>query len=209
MYLLPFRVSGCRRSTVAASRRTLFSLAVLACFTFATSAAHAQTQYQISPAKSKVAFDLGGFHEVNGIFQVTSGQITFNKSTGKMTGSIVVSADSGNSGDSARDNVMKKNELHVSKFPQITFAPTQFTGTLNASGESTLEVHGTFTLIGKPHAIVVPMTVEVSGNQCAAHGIFTLPYVSWGMKQPSMMFMKEAKDVKIDVTFEGTLSEGK
>ncbi len=70
-------------------------------------------------------------------------------------------------------------------------------------------MHGTFTLIGKPHAIVVPMTVEVSGNQCAAHGIFTLPYVSWGMKQPSMMFMKEAKDVKIDVTFEGTLSEGK
>jgi polyisoprenoid-binding protein YceI len=209
MYLFPFRVAGCRRSSAAGSRRALFSLAVLACLAFAASAARAQTHYQINPAKSKVAFDLGGFHEVNGIFEVTSGQITFDKKTGKMSGLVVVSAGSGNSGDSARDNVMKKNELHVGKFPEITFAPNQFTGTLNASGESTLQVHGTFTLVGKPHQIVVPMTVEVSGNQCAAKGAFTLPYVSWGMKQPSMMFMKEAKDVKIDVTFEGTLSEGK
>ncbi|MGC8548144.1 MAG: YceI family protein [Acidobacteriaceae bacterium] len=209
MNLFPFRVSGCRRQAVAASRRTLLSLAVLACLAFAASAAHAQAQYQINPARSKVAFDLGGFHEVNGIFEVTSGQITFDKKTGKMSGNIVVSADSGNSGDSARDKVMKKNELHVSKFPEITFAPSQFAGTLNASGESALQVHGTFTLIGKPHEIVVPMTVQISGNQCTAKGTFTLPYVSWGMKQPSMMFMKEAKDVKIDVTFEGTLSEGK
>jgi len=209
MYLSPFRVSGCRRSSAGGSRRTLFSLAVLACLAFAALTVHAQTQYQINPASSKVAFDLGGFHEVNGIFQVTSGQISFYRKTGKMTGAIVVSAGSGNSGDSARDNVMKKNELHVSKFPQITFAPSQFTGTLNASGESTLQVHGTFTLIGKPHEIVVPMTVQVSGNQCTAKGTFTIPYVSWGMKQPSMMFMKEAKDVKIDVTFEGTLLEGK
>jgi len=209
MHFFPLRVSGSSRSSVAVLRRPLFSLAVLACLAFAASVAHAQTQYQINPAKSKVAFDLGGFHEVNGLFDVTSGQITFDKKTGKMSGNIVVSAASGNSGDSARDKVMRKNELHVSKFPQITFAPSQFTGTLSSSGESTLQVHGTFTLIGKPHEIVVPMTVQVSGNWCTAKGTFTLPYVSWGMKQPSMMFMKEAKDVKIDVTFEGTLSEGK
>lgn len=208
MHLFPFGFSARRRSG-AASRHAMLSLALVACFAFAVSGAHAQTQYQINPAKSQVQFNLGGFHEVNGIFKVTSGDITFDKSSGKMSGDIVVGASTGDSGDSARDKVMKKNELHVSKFPEVSFAPSLFTGTLNASGASSLQVRGLFTLMGKPHQIVVPMTVLVSGNQCTAKGTFTLPYVSWGMKQPSMMFMKEAKDVKIDVTFEGTLSEGK
>lgn len=209
MHLFPFRVPARQRSGGAISPRALLSLTALACFAFTASAALAQTQYKINPANSKVQFDLGGFHEVNGIFQVTSGNISFDKSSGKMTGDIVVNAASGNSDDSARDKVMKKNELHVKKFPQITFAPSQFTGTLNSSGTSTIQVHGLFTLIGKSHPIVIPMTVQISGNQCTAKGTYTIPYVSWGMKQPSMMFMKEAKDVKIDVTFEGTLSEGK
>lgn len=209
MYLFPFRVSAPSRVRAASSRRVLFSLAAAACLFFAATAARAQTQYQINPAKSKVLFNLGGFHEVNGIFRVTSGQITFHKTTEKMNGKVVVSAASGNSGDSARDKVMRKHELHVKKFPQITFAPTEYTGTLKPSGTSTLQVHGTFTLIGKPHEIVVPMTVQIHGNQCTAKGTFTLPYVTWGMKQPSMMFLKEAKDVKIEVTFQGTLSKGK
>lgn len=187
----------------------MLSLAALSCFAFTASAALAQSDFQINPANSKVEFNLGGFHEVNGVFSVTSGNVTFDKSSGKMSGSIVVSAASGNSDNSARDKTMKKSELRVKKFPQITFAPSHFTGTLNAAGASTIQVHGLFSLIGKAHQIVVPMTVQIHGNQCTAAGTFTIPYVSWGMKQPSMMFMKEAKDVKIDVTFEGTLSEGK
>lgn len=209
MHLFPFRVSARRRSGGAALRRAMLSLGALACFVLTACAAHAQSDFHINPANSKVEFNLGGFHEVNGVFSVTSGNITFDTSSGKMSGSIVVSAASGNSDNTARDKTMKKSELHVKKFPQIIFAPSQFTGTLNASGASTIQVHGLFTLIGKAHPIVVPMSVQIHGNQCTAAGTFTIPYVSWGMKQPSMMFMKEAKDVKIDVTFEGSLSEGK
>ena len=211
MHSFPFRVPALRRSATRLylSRQSLLSLAALACFAFAVSAAHAQSQYHIDAAKSQVQFNLGGFHEVNGVFQITSGNITFDTSSGQMSGDVVVSAASGNSGDTARDKVMKSKELHVRKFPEITFQPKHFTGTLNHSGDSTIQVHGLFTLIGKPHEIVVPMTVQVNGNQCTAKGTFTLPYVSWGIKDPTMLFMKEAKTVKIDVTFEGTLSEGK
>lgn len=60
-------------------------------------------------------------------------------------------------------------------------------GTLNDSGDSTLQVRGTFTLIGKPHDITVPMTVHVDGNQYTAKGSFTIPYVEWGMKNPSFL----------------------
>ena len=209
MYFFPTRISALRRSSGAARHRVMLSLAALACFAFAVSAAHAQTTYQINAAKSQVQFNLGGFHEVNGAFKITSGNITFDKSSGKMSGDIIVSAASGNSGDNARDKVMKKKELRVKKFPEIDFQPQHFTGTLKNSGDSTLQVHGLFKLIGKPHEIVVPMTVQVNGNQCTAKGTFTLPYVSWGMKLPTLMFLKENKTVKIDVTFDGALSNGK
>jgi polyisoprenoid-binding protein YceI len=172
-----------------------------------SSSANAQTRYSINPAKSQVQFSLGGFHDVNGFFKVGSGDITFNPKSGAMTGSIVVEAGSGNSGDNARDKKMKGDELHAGKFPSITFAPTQYTGTLNPSGQSNIQVHGVFTLIGKPHTIIVPMTVTINGTQCTAKGSFTVPYVNWGMKDPTMMFMKEAKDVTIDLNFQGTLAQ--
>lgn len=184
------------------------SLAGLTCAVLAGAlcgVARAETKYDINPAKSQVQFSLGGFHEVNGVFKVGSGEVTFDRKTGAMTGSIVVEADSGNSGNSARDKNMKHGELHVKKYPTITFAPKQFMGTLNNSGVSTLQVHGIFTLIGKPHPIVVPMTVTIDGNQCTAKGSVVLPYVSWGMKVPKLMFLKEAKTVKVDLTFEGKL----
>jgi hypothetical protein len=50
------------------------------------------------------------------------------------------------------------------------------------------------------------MTVRVDG-QCVAKGSFTIPYVEWGMKDPSFFTLKEAKEVKISLTFNGTLSK--
>jgi polyisoprenoid-binding protein YceI len=171
------------------------------------SAAMAQTSWSIDPAKSQVQFSLGGFHEVNGFFKVSRGEVHFDRKSGAMSGLITVEAASGNSGNNARDHKMKGDELHAGKFPSITFAPTQFTGFLKDQGESSIQVHGLFTLIGKPHSIAVPMTVTITGNQCVAKGSFTIPYVQWGMKDPTMMFMKEAKDVTINLTLQGTLTK--
>jgi polyisoprenoid-binding protein YceI len=191
------------RSVLGATHSLLIMFALLGVMCGAAMAQ--QTSFHIDPAQSKVQFSLGGFHEVNGFFQIGSGDIQFDRKTGAMSGLISVQAGSGNSGNSARDKKMKNDELHAGKFPAITFAPTQFTGMLKDAGESTIQVHGTFTLIGKSHPIVVPMTVTIHGNQCVAKGSFVVPYVEWGMKDPTMMFMKEAKDVKIDLTFQGTL----
>ena len=213
MQLFPFRTSLRRsrgvRLTPRVFQQAALGLAAVACFGLAASTAAAQTHFDINAAKSQVLFSLGGFHDVHGVFKVTSGNVTFDRSSGNMSGKIIVSAASGNSGDSARDKKMHRAELHDKKFPHITFQPQHFTGTLPPSGSSTVQVHGLFTLIGKPHKIVVPMTVQVNGKQCIAKGTFTVPYVSWGMKDPTMLFMKEAKTVKINITFKGSLTSGK
>jgi polyisoprenoid-binding protein YceI len=180
----------------------------LACLIAAATAspALAQTQYQIDAATSQVLFSLGGFHDVAGHFSVSSGEITFDRKTGAMSGTVQVNAASGNSDDSSRDKKMDKDQLKVTKFPTITFAPTKFTGTLNDSGDSSIQVQGTFTLLGKPHDITVPMTVNINGTACTAKGSFTIPYVEWGVKDPSNFLMHMDKQVKIGLAFSGTLS---
>lgn len=170
-----------------------------------SSLAIAQMQYRIDPEKSQVQFVLGGSHEVDGQFHVSSGDISFDQKTGEMKGTVLVDAGSGSSDSKSRDKKMTKDELKAEMFPTIAFSPRQFTGVLNDSSDSSLQVQGTFTLIGKPHDIAVPMTVHFDGNQCTAKGSFTIPYIEWGMKDPSMFMLKESKEVKINLTFNGAL----
>jgi polyisoprenoid-binding protein YceI len=186
--------------------RTAVASIPLVIATLVAAPALAQTQWHIDPAKSTVAFSLKGFHDVAGHFAVSSGEVTFDRATGAMSGTIVVPADSGNSDDKSRDKKMDKDQLKVTSYPTITFSPAKFTGTLHAEGSSNIQVQGVFTLLGKPHDITVPMTVGIDGTDCTAKGSFEIPYVEWHMKDPSNFLMKMDKQVKIDLAFSGTLS---
>ena len=202
----PSRMPASRRRLQRALRAAVMPLACLAAVALAFPA-FAQTTYAINPAKSQVQYSLKGFHDVVGHFAVTDGSITFDRSTGAMSGKVDVAAASGNSGEPARDKKMDKDQLKVKKFPTIVFAPTKFTGTLNKAGSSTVQVDGTFTLLGKAHAITVPMTVDINGTDCTAKGSFVIPYVQWGVKDPSNFLLHMDKQVKIDLAFDGTLSD--
>ena len=72
---------------------------------FLVAAASAQQQsFTVNPSASSVGFALSGTgHEVHGTFHVSSGSIQFDRDTPKMSGNIVVSATSGESGDNGRE----------------------------------------------------------------------------------------------------------
>ncbi|HUY82780.1 MAG TPA: YceI family protein [Acidobacteriaceae bacterium] len=199
------RKPATKRRLHQALRTAVVSIACLIAAAVAVPA-FAQTTYAINPAKSQVQFSLSGFHEVAGHFAVSSGSITFNRTTGVMSGKVEVAAASGNSGETSRDKKMDKDQLKVKKYPAISFTPAKFTGTLNKTGSSTVQVEGTFTLLGKPHAITLPMTVDINGTGCTAKGSFVIPYVKWGVKDPSNFLLHMDKQVKIDLAFDGTLS---
>lgn len=170
-------------------------------------AAAAQRLCRIDPAHSSVHFSLGDtLHQFGGLFHVTSGDVTFDRATHKMSGQIVVAAASGDSGSAARDKRMKNEELHAKTFPAITFAPASFTGTLAPSGSSRIQVTGIFTLVGQPHSITVPMTVRIEGSRCTATGTFEVPYIAWGLKDPSIFMIRMGKEVRIDLSLTGTLT---
>src|SRR3954470_11395779 len=195
----------CVTSEPARSRRWMV---VAAIFFVLIAAGWSQQHYSVDPAASEVHFTLGASdHPVEGTFHVTSGEFTLDPATGAMTGTVTVDASSGESGNKSRDKKMTSAQLKAQTYATITFAPTKFAGQLKDSGDSTGQVDGTFTLIGQAHPISVPMTVHMGGDRFTATGSFTVPFVSWGVKDPSFFVLKVDKEVKVQLKLTGTVTK--
>jgi len=169
---------------------------------------HAQdTVVTLDPAQTRIEFTLGAtLHTVHGIFRLKSGEIHFNLSTGNASGSVVVDAPSGESGNESRDKKMHQDYLESQKFPEIVFMPFRVKGSLNPGGTSQVEVAGTFRLHGADHDLTLSLTVQSSGGQLQADTRFTVPYVKWGLKNPSTFILRVNDKVDIAVHATGRLA---
>jgi polyisoprenoid-binding protein YceI len=183
------------------------SFAVLALAVILGPAALAQHQtFAINPDTSEVKIKLNTTHEVvNGTFHIQSGSIEFDRSNPKMSGSVAVLAGSGKTGNNSRDKKMRKDILKVDQYTTVSFAPNTYTGTIAPSGDSTIQVSGVFTLLGNPHDLTIPMQIHIEGSKATAKGQFVIPYVQWGLKNPSFMFWKAENDVAIDLNLVGQI----
>lgn len=184
------------------------SFAVFALAVMLTPAAFAQQQsIVINPDASQVKMTLNTTHEiVNGTFHIQSGSIEFDRDTPKLSGLIVVAADSGKTGNSHRDKKMDKDVLKVKQYTTVSFEPKTYAGVIAPSGDSTIQVTGIFTLLGTPHEITVPVQMHIDGGSATATTHFVVPYVQWGLENPSFLFWKAGKDVAIDLYLVGTLA---
>jgi len=171
--------------------------------------AFAQHQtFVVNPDASEVKITLKTTHElVNGSFHVQSGSIEFDRGTPKMLGSVVVLAGSGKTGNDSRDKKMNKDILKVEQYATVSFEPKTYTGAIALSGDSTIQVTGVFTLLGTPHEITIPILVHLEGITATAKAHFVVPYVQWGLKNPSFMIWKADDDVAIDLFLAGRLSK--
>jgi polyisoprenoid-binding protein YceI len=185
------------------------SFAVFALAVMLAPAVLAQHQtFVVNPSISEVTMTLKTTHElVNGTFRVQSGSIEFDRSAPGMSGSVVVLAGSGKTGNDSRDKKMYKDILVVAQHATISFEPKSYTGVIAPSGDSTIQVAGTFTLLGTPHQITVPMQVHLDGVSATAKAHFVVPYVQWGLKNPSFFIWKAENDVAIDLNLVGTISK--
>jgi polyisoprenoid-binding protein YceI len=182
-----------------------FALITLASLLAPAALAQHQT-FTVNPDASQVKMELPGTgHTTEGAFHVDKGTVQFDPAPGPMSGTVVVNAGSGKTGNDGRDKKMTNEVLEASRFAEISFAPASYTGALAASGDSTIQVTGTFTLHGVAHPLTVPMQMHLDAGRMTAHTNFSIPYVQWGLKDPSVMFLKVAKEVKIDLTLVGSV----
>ena len=184
------------------------SFAVLALAVIPAPAALAQHQtFAVNADASEVKMTLKTTHElVNGAFHLQSGSVEFDPSTPKMSGSVVVLAGSGKTGNGSRDKKMNKDILEVEQHATVSFEPKSYAGVIAPSGDSTIQVTGIFTLLGTPHEITIPILVHLEGTTATAKAHLVVPYIQWGLKDPSFLFWKADKDVAIDLFLTGRLS---
>lgn len=170
--------------------------------------APAQPQiFNIEAQASEVAFSLGDvLHSVHGTFHVRSGAVDFDSNAPKISGAIVVAAGSGKSGNDTRDHKMTSEILDAPHFADISFAPGSYQGSIASSGDSQIQVTGLFTLHGAAHELTVPMQIHRDGSRGTAKTRFMVPYVKWGLKDPSAFVLRVAKEVEIELTLVGSIS---
>src|SRR5271165_6205510 len=150
-----------------------------------------QKQIRFDPAKTRIEWTLGDvLHTVQGTFQLKSGAILFDPRTGEASGQMVVDATSGNSGNKTRDSKMNKEILESSRYPEIIFSPSHVSGYVAGQDSSTVQVAGTFMIHGGSHELTLTLPISVKSNSIEAHTSFPVPYVAWGMKDPSTLFLK-------------------
>jgi polyisoprenoid-binding protein YceI len=170
------------------------------------SASAQATDFKLDPTKTTVKFTLDALlHKVDGTFQIEPSRLQLDLATGQASGKISVNAKSGATGNAMRDRKMHKEVLESDEYPNIEFRPDRISGAVARSGKSPVIVHGMFQIHGVDREISVPAVVEMTGDDWTATIHFTVPYVKWGMKNPSNLFLHVADTVEIDLNAAGSV----
>ncbi len=188
-------------------RAPVWSAAILlaAASAFCGAARAQETVVTFDAASTKVEFTLGAtLHTVHGTFQLKRGQVRFDPSTGQASGEIAIDATSGTSGSEDRDKKMHNEILESDKYPDVVFVPSRVQGAVPAQGSAKVEVAGVLRLHGQEHPTTLVMSVERAGERdLSATTQFAIPYVKWGLKNPSTFLLRVSDTVEIDIQATG------
>jgi polyisoprenoid-binding protein YceI len=185
------------------SRGSLIAGAIATCFLLAPWQADGQNRpllLRFSPSDTSVRFTLGDiFHTVHGSFNLKSGDVEYSSDPISMRGTVVIDATSGASGNKSRDRKMHREVLESARFPEISFRPDRSNGTVAPLGHSTIQVHGVFSIHGADHELTIPVRVQMFPDHWVADAQFNVPYVKWGMRNPSTLLLRVSESVEIEV----------
>jgi polyisoprenoid-binding protein YceI len=182
-----------------------FALRNLLIFFALTDAACAQSPttpiaVNLSPASTSIRWTLNTtIHTIHGTFKLKGGDFKIDPATGNANGLIIIDATSGESGDSSRDKRMHTAIIESPKYPTITFRPTHIDGKIDLAATGQVTVHGILNLHGQDHPLDLTVNLHPQGTAVALATHFTVPFVAWGLKDPSTFVFRTDKEVILDV----------
>ena len=183
-----------------------FAVFAVLCLALGQSGFAQKVTVHLDPAETEIKWTLTDtLHVVHGTFQLKSGVMIFDPKTGIAEGEILVDAASGASGNSMRDSAMKKKVLETDKYPEVFFHPAKVAGEPKPGSLQDVTVDGTFNIHGADHALRMGVKVQTNGDKIIATTHFVVPFVDWGMKDPSNFVLKVGKQVDVDVVAHGTI----
>ena len=163
-----------------------------------------QLRVTLDPVQTKIGISVHDVHGgVHGEFRMKTGNLTFDPFTGAASGEMIIDANSGETGNGSRDRKMKKDVLETHRYPEITFAPTRIFGQVATQSTSQLKIEGVFHIHGSDHNLTLDVPVQMVGDSVTGTTTFSVPYESWGMKNPSLLFLRVDGTAEVKVTFAG------
>ncbi|MBZ0113025.1 MAG: YceI family protein, partial [Thermoanaerobaculia bacterium] len=152
----------------------------------------------LDPEATEVTFELGATgHDVEGSLYLRSGELTLDFEGGTASGEITIDAVRTETGNEKRDRDMHEKVLESSLFPVFVFSASGLRGALATEGPSSIQLIGSISIHGEDHPLTLPVTVHEEAGQLIANATFDIPYVEWGMKDPSIFVLRVAKVVVV------------
>lgn len=153
-----------------------------------------------------VTFTLGSIlHTVDGAMHLKEGTIRFDLESGEASGRVVIDAKLTETGNKKRDKKIHAKVLESGDFPEIVFTPETIEGAMAESGGSDLTLSGTVSIHGSDHPVTLKARVEREGGSISATSTLTIPYVEWGMQDPSVFVLRTDKQVEVSLMVHGIL----
>lgn len=161
---------------------------------------------ELDPAQTEIHWTLGAaLHTVHGTFRLKGGTIVFDPQSGVAQGEIVVCLETGDSGSRARDSRMQEEVLESAMYPQAVFRPEKVIGAIQPGAIQNVTVEGTFRIHGVDHPLKLNLQVQINGQTAIAATRFAVPYVQWGMRDPSTFVLRVDKEVNVELTAKGNV----
>ena len=191
-----------------AFRRIFVVLAVIAAATLWPALAGAAVRtLELDGAHTEVAFDLPATgHDVHGLISLKHGEIRFDDEAGTASGEIVLDAGTALSGNESRDETIRDDVFEAAKFPEIRFVAERVEGHVAVAGTSEIRLVGKVVLHGTDHPLTMKAKVVAHGTHVSAETEFPVPFLDWGLKDPSILFLRVEPVVTVRIHAEGVLA---
>lgn len=183
--------------------RARLALALLSC---APAPATAEESLVLDPSHTRVGFVLAAtLHTVRGELDLVRGELRFDPAGGGVAGEIVVDARSARTGIDARDRDMHERVLESARFPEITLRAERLEVLRRDAASAEVKLHATLEIHGAAHPVAIPARVTaLADDRLVVEAAFRVPYVAWGMRDPSTFVLRVAKEVDVSVRAEAT-----
>jgi len=203
-----FEVGTLRQRGLEAAVGWMTACLVAAVLLWPVQAVAAEQVLVLDPQTSRLSFELGGtVHDVHGSLVLAHAELHIEPQTGRAWGDVVLEARATATGNRSRDRKMHRDVLASDRYPEIVLHLEQVNGELDLAGTSDLVLVGTIELHGEEHAFSFPSRVTCDKGRLTGSARFVIPYVAWGLEDPSFLVFRVAKEVEVELEVEGELRD--
>jgi polyisoprenoid-binding protein YceI len=161
----------------------------------------------LDPAETEISFTLGAtLHTVHGRFALAGGELRFDPDTGAAAGEIRVDARSGDTGIDRRDRVMHEEVLDSAAHPLLVLRPERIAVTKRERDALSGTLFGRFEVRGASHPIELAFEGTRQGERARVSVRFDVPWVAWGLPNPSNLLLRVDDTLAVAVSAGGTLA---